>query len=146
MMAALIGVQPGRLHLARNPAIARTVRGSPVSAIFRRSRAGASASCHAILARGSWDNGDAGGADALPAPARLAKPRLGDVTRQAAGEASKEKGLHGAASDLGGIRSGTIRFHPATGEVTLPRLARIPGANPYASDFAQARRDPKTPL
>jgi hypothetical protein len=151
MMAAPIGVQRGRLYLDGNPAIPRTVRGRPMVATFRRSRLGAGASCHGIPVRGSsWDSGnsgDAGGVDTNPATAaRLAKPTVDDVTRQAAWEASKEKGLRGVASGRGGIRSGTHPFPSQDRRSTSAMAGPNSGANPYASDFAQARRDPKTLL
>ena len=67
-----------------------------------------------------------GGADVLPVLAsRALIPTIGALNCQAALEVLEEEGLHVAASDLGGIRGRTIRFHTGTGEVLVQRLAAV---------------------
>jgi chemotaxis protein CheD len=181
MMAHLprISVQPGRLYLARNPTILRTILGSCVGVTFWSARLGAGALCHGILPRCPADTSgedghryvdysirclarqfDAlgafrreleiklfGGADVLPvAASRIAKPTIGALNCQAAWEVLEAEGLRVAASDLGGLRGRTIRFHTGTGEVLLQRLATLPNAALYERDLAQAQRCPKVGL
>jgi chemotaxis protein CheD len=181
MMAHLprISVQPGRLYLARNPTILRTILGSCVGVTFWSARLGAGALCHGVLPRCPRDTDGAdghryvdfsirylarqfdalgvsreeldvklfGGADVLPVTAaRLAKPTVGALNCQAAWEVLGEEGLRVTASDLGGIRGRTIRFHTGTGEVLLQRLATLPKAVPCANDVAPAQRNPQARL
>jgi len=71
-----------------------------------------------------------GGADVLPtAAARTARATVGVQNCQAAEEVLAEEGFEVSASDLGGVRGRTIRFHSGTGEVLVHRLAAwdIPG-------------------
>ena len=44
------------------------------------------------------------------------------------------------ASDLGGIRGRTLRFHTGTGEVLLQRLRRLPGAAGGETGIARGRK------
>jgi len=70
-----------------------------------------------------------GGADVLPvAAARAGKSTVGFLNCQAALKVLEEEGFTVAASDLGGIRGRTIRFHTGTGEVIVQRLAVLPTA------------------
>lgn len=88
-----------------------------------------------------------GGADVLPvAAARLAKSTVGALNCQAAWEVLEEQGLRVAASDLGGIRGRTIRFHTGTGEVLLQRLATLPKTVPCENDVAPAQRNSQAQL
>jgi len=71
-----------------------------------------------------------GGADVLPVGAfRTGRPTVGALNCQVALETLEEEGLAVLASDLGGTRGRTIRFHTATGEVLVHRLEKL-GAPP----------------
>ena len=71
-----------------------------------------------------------GGADVLPVAAvTRAKPTVGVMNCQAALAVLATEGLRVGASDLGGTRGRTLRFHTGTGEVLLQRLARLPAAS-----------------
>ena len=81
------------------------------------------------IARGELDVKVFGGADVLPVTTVVpSKPTIGAMNCRVALEVLEEEGLRVAASDLGGIRGRTLRFHTGTGEVLLQRLARMPGA------------------
>jgi chemotaxis protein CheD len=65
-----------------------------------------------------------GGADVLAvSSARAGKPTVGALNCQAALQILKQEGLAVMASDLGGARGRSIRFHTGTGEVLVRRLA-----------------------
>ena len=67
-----------------------------------------------------------GGADVLPVgESRAGRPTVGALNCQAALEVLEEEGLAVLASDLGGTRGRTIRFHTATGEVLVHRLEKL---------------------
>ena len=67
-----------------------------------------------------------GGADVLPVVARAVyKPTIGALNCRSALEVVEAEGLSVQASDLGGTRGRTIRFHTGTGEVFSHRLARL---------------------
>jgi chemotaxis protein CheD len=71
-----------------------------------------------------------GGADVLPVgPSRTGRPTVGALNCQVALEVLEEEGFAVLASDLGGTRGRTIRFHTATGEVLVHRLEKL-GARP----------------
>jgi chemotaxis protein CheD len=71
-----------------------------------------------------------GGGDVLPVGTfRTSRPTVGALNCQAALEVLDEEGFAVLASDLGGTRGRTIRFHTATGEVLVHRLERL-GARP----------------
>jgi len=71
-----------------------------------------------------------GGADVLPVgAARTGRPTVGALNCQTALAVLEDEGLAVLASDLGGTRGRTIRFHTATGEVLVHRLERL-GARP----------------
>jgi len=77
-----------------------------------------------------------GGADVLPVGAsRAGRPTVGALNCQTALEVLEEEGLILLASDLGGTRGRTIRFHTATGEVLVHRLERL-GARPRRRERA----------
>jgi len=81
-----------------------------------------------------------GGADVLPVTAVFpAKPTIGFLNCRAALEVLQGEGFRVAASDLGGSRGRTIRFHTGTGEVLLQRLARMPGVDGSAANSAGDR-------
>jgi chemotaxis protein CheD len=67
-----------------------------------------------------------GGADVLPVAVRaIDKPTIGALNCRRALEVLEEEGLRVLASDLGGKRGRTIRFHTGTGEVLAQRLSRL---------------------
>lgn len=67
-----------------------------------------------------------GGADVLPVGASpTGKPTVGALNCRAALEVLEQEGFTVLASDLGGTRGRTIRFHTATGEVLVHRLERL---------------------
>jgi chemotaxis protein CheD len=67
-----------------------------------------------------------GGADVLPVnPLGSTKPTVGALNCRAALDVLQEEGLRVLASDLGGMRGRSIRFHTGTGEVLVSRHAQF---------------------
>lgn len=82
-----------------------------------------------------------GGADVLPVSmAAPCRPTVGAMNCEVALEALAAEGLRVEASDLGGTRGRTLRFHTGTGEVLLQRLSRLPGAGRRETGIAPAAR------
>ncbi|HTX35228.1 MAG TPA: chemotaxis protein CheD [Bryobacteraceae bacterium] len=80
-----------------------------------------------------------GGADVLPvATAPPCRPTVGAMNCEAALAVLQAEGLRVGASDLGGTRGRTLRFHTGTGEVLLQRLNRLPGAGRRETGMAPA--------
>jgi chemotaxis protein CheD len=94
------------------------------------------------VARGELEIKLFGGADVLPVSEfSAAKLTVGAMNCQTALAVLDAEGLLVGASDLGGTRGRTVRFHTGTGEVLLQRLARMPGAGRHQRELtAGARR------
>jgi len=78
------------------------------------------------VARAELDVKLFGGADVLPvAHVVPSRPTVGAMNCQTALEVLAAEGIRVTASDLGGTRGRTIRFHTGTGEVFLQRLSTM---------------------
>ncbi len=85
-----------------------------------------------------------GGADVLPVTSVIPdRPTIGAMNCRTAMEVLVELDLRVAASDLGGLRGRTLRFHTGTGEVLLQRLARLPGTSRLDGDSEAAQATPR---